>query len=82
MRGRVRIRVTGAGAERLYAETLRRGFCPSDLRRESGEALLFTLPARYFKKLLPLRRLCRVHIRILEKRGVPFLLFWGVIIKP
>lgn len=75
LRGWVRLSVSGDFAERFYNMLLQEGLHPYDMNRHPDGAMVLTLPRRQFRRIRAARRVSGVHVCILEKGGLPRLIW-------
>lgn len=71
MRGFVRLRISGNFSERLINLCSARGISVWNICR-SGDSIECNIFAADYRRIRPLRRACRVRVRIKYRRGFPF----------
>ncbi|MBQ9267553.1 MAG: sporulation protein YqfD [Clostridia bacterium] len=75
MNGFVEIQIEGYFSERLINLALKRGITIWDIRRKPDGRVIAKVVPKEFKKLRPIARQTRCRIKILRKRGIPFLVW-------
>lgn len=72
LRGAVKVRIQGAGAEAFFGMCARRGLILRDIRRTSSDTYTVWTAAGQYRDLARAGRISACTVRILEKRGAPF----------
>ncbi|MBR5389750.1 MAG: sporulation protein YqfD [Clostridia bacterium] len=72
LRGAIQIRVHGSGAEAFLEACARKGVVFQDILRASDASYTAWAAAGHFRRILQIGRQSGCHVRVIEKRGIPF----------